>query len=56
MIHDSKNIVHIHGNSHYGGTSWIPVLDTSSQLGNKSDHYFVVGMTHDPEEIRYVQL
>ena len=37
----------------YGGLSWIPVLDTTKQLGNKSDHYFIVGMTHNPEELRY---
>ena len=29
------------------------MLDTSKQLGNKSDHYFIVGMTHEPDELRY---
>ena len=38
----------------YGGLSWIPVLDTTKQLGNKSDHYFIVGMTHNPDELRYI--
>ena len=53
VTHDSKGIVRIHGNSNYGGASWIPVLDTTKQLSNKSDTYFIVGMTHDPDELRY---
>ena len=52
ISYDSKGMVRIHGNSCYGGLSWIPVLDTTKQLGNKSDHYFIVGMTHQPDELR----
>ena len=52
MTHDSKGIVRLLDSAHYGGLSWIPILDTTKQLGSKADHYFVVGMTHNPDEIR----
>ena len=52
MTHDSKGIVRLLDSTHYGGLSWIPILDTTKQLGSKADHYFVVGMTHNPDEIR----
>ena len=55
ISYDSKGIVRILS-SRYGGLSWIPVLDTNKQLGNKSDHYFLVGMTHNPDELRYVRV
>ena len=29
-----------------------PILDTTKQVGSKSDHYFLVGMTRNPDEIR----
>ena len=54
MTHDSKGIVRLLDSAHYGGLSWIPILDTTKQLGSKADHYFVVGMTHNPDEIRSV--
>ena len=50
---DTKGIVRTLSPS-YGGLSWIPVLDTTKQVGNKSDHYFIVGMTHNPHELRCV--
>lgn len=54
VTYDTKGMVRLLDSAHYGGLSWIPILDTTKQLGNKSDHYFIVGMTHDPEEIRGV--
>ena len=32
--------------------SWLPVLDTTKCLSHKGDHYFVVGMTHNPNQMR----
>ena len=52
VTHDSKGIVRLLDSAHYGGLSWIPILDTTKQLGSKADHYFVIGMTHNPDEIR----
>ena len=52
VTHDSKGIVRLLDSAHYGGLSWIPILDTVKQVGSKADHYFVVGMTHNPDEIR----
>ena len=54
MTYDTKGIVRLLDSTHYGGLSWIPILDTTKQVGNKSDHYFLVGMTHNPDEIRSV--
>ena len=54
LSYDTKGIVRLLDSAHYGGLSWIPVLDTTKQVGNKSDHYFLVGMTHNPDEIRLV--
>ena len=51
VSYDSKATVRVLSGC-YGGLSWIPVLDTSKQLTNKDDHYFIVGMTHNPVEIR----
>ena len=52
MTYDTKGIVRLLDSTHYGGLSWIPILDATKQVGNKSDHYFLVGMTHNPDEIR----
>jgi len=53
LSYDSRGIVR--GlSSCYGRSSWTPLLDTSKQLGSKSDHYFLVGMTHNPNELRWV--
>ena len=38
-----------------GYQSWIPILDTMKQLNNKRDSYFMVGMTHQPNELRYTK-
>ena len=38
-----------------GYQSWIPILDTMKQLNNKRDSYFRVGMTHQPNELRYTK-
>lgn len=54
VSYDTKGMVRILTPSLYGGLSWIPVLDTTKQVGNKSDHYFIVGMTHNPHELRCV--
>ena len=54
ITHDSKGMVRILGNGCYGGLSWLPVLETNKQLNDKDDHYFIVGMTHDPDELRCV--
>ncbi len=54
LSYDSKGMVRILS-SCYGKSSWVPVLDTNKQLGSKSDHYFIVGMTHNPDELRYVR-
>ena len=50
--YDTKGMVRVLAGGCYGGLSWIPVLDTTKLLGNKSDHYFIVGMTHNPDELR----
>lgn len=55
MSYDSKGMVRILS-SCYGKSSWVPVLDTNKQLGSKSDHYFIVGMTHNPDELRYTTI
>ena len=52
FTYDTKGMVRVLASGCYGGLSWIPVLDTTKQLGNKSDHYFIVGMTHNPDELR----
>ena len=52
VTYDSKGIVRLLDSAHYGGSSWTPILDTIKQVGSKSDHYFLVGMTHNPDEIR----
>ena len=52
MTYDTKGIVRLLNPSHYGGLSWFPVLDTVKLVGSKSDHYFLIGMTHDPIEVR----
>ena len=54
LTYDTKGIVRLLNSAHYGGLSWIPILDTTKQVGNRSDHYFLVGMTHNPDEIRLV--
>ena len=54
LTYDTKGIVRLLNSAHYGGLSWIPILDTTKQVGNRSDHYFLVGMTHNPDEIRSV--
>ena len=54
--YDTKGMVRVLASGCYGGLSWIPVLDTTKQLGNKSDHYFIVGMTHNPDELRYITI
>ena len=54
--YDTKGMVRVLASGCYGGLSWIPVLDTTKQLGNKSDHYFIVGMTHNPDELRYTNI
>ncbi len=51
MSYDSKGTVRVLS-SCYGRCSWIPILEANKQLGNKSDHYFIVGMTHNPDELR----
>ena len=51
VSYDTKGIVRILSPA-YGGLSWLPVLDTTKQVGNKSDRYFIVGMTHSPHELR----
>lgn len=51
LTYDTKGVVRLLDSAHYGGSSWIPILDTSKQVGNKSDHYFLVGMTHETNEI-----
>ena len=56
VTYDTKGIVRLLDSAHYGGLSWIPILDTTKQVGNKSDHYFLVGMTHSPDEIRSLSL
>ena len=53
MTYDTKGVVRLLDSTHYGGLSWIPILDLAKQAGNQPDHYFMVGMTHDPPEIRY---
>ena len=52
LTYDTKGIVRLLSTVHYGGLSWLPILDTTKQVGNKSDHYFLIGMTHNPDEIR----
>ena len=54
LTYDTKGIVRMLDSTHYGGLSWIPILDATKQVGNRSDHYFLVGMTHNPDEIRSV--
>ena len=36
------------------GLSWLPVVDCDSLLNQKGDHYYIVGMTHDPNQMRSV--
>ena len=52
VSYDSEGVVRVLS-SRYGGLSWIPVLDCRKALVVKGDHYFVVGMTHDPNLLRY---
>lgn len=54
LTYDTKGIVRLLDSAHYGGLSWIPILDMTKQVGNKSDHFVMVGMTHNPDEIRSV--
>ena len=51
VTYDSKGIVRTLSSKF--GLSWIPVLDCHKALANKGDHYFVVGMTHNPNYLRY---
>ena len=52
LTYDTKGIVRVL-TSHYG-LSWQPVADCTKKLGNRGDHYFLVGMTHSPRELRFV--
>ena len=52
LTYDTKGIVRAL-TSHYG-LSWQPIADCTKKLGNRGDHYFLVGMTHSPQELRLV--
>ena len=51
ISYDTKGVVRMFSNQY--GLSWLPVVDCSSLLNQKGDHYFIVGMTHNPNEMRY---
>ena len=53
ISYDSKGIVRVLS-SQYGRSLWMPVLDCHKALVVKGDHYFVVGMTHKPNFLRFL--
>ena len=55
LSYDTKGMVRSLSTSYQ--LLWQPILDCAKVLGkNKSDHYFIVGMIHNPAEMRYVVL
>ena len=55
ISYDTKGVVRVLTNSYQ--LSWQPVLNCSKVLGkNKGDHYYLVGMTHNPPELRCVHV
>ena len=53
LSYDTKGVVRSLSTSFQ--LMWQPILDCAKVLGkSKSDHYFIVGMTHNPAEMRYV--
>ena len=52
ISYDTKGVVRMFSNQY--GLSWLPVVDCDSLLNQKGDHYYIVGMTHDPNQMRSV--
>eukprot|EP00731_Ephydatia_muelleri_P022174 Em0014g765a len=52
ISYDSKGMVRALSSKY--ALTWIPVFNAGKPLGNKADHYFLVGMTHDPDELRCI--
>lgn len=54
LSYDTKGVVRMFSEQY--GLSWLPIVDCDSLLNQKGDHYFVIGMTHNPNEMRWVWL
>ncbi|RWS02221.1 WD repeat and HMG-box DNA-binding protein 1-like protein [Dinothrombium tinctorium] len=49
---DTAGVIRLYKN--FSGDSWIPILQTKSKLKNKSDNYFIIGLSEIQQQVRCV--